>query len=38
MELVQLEFQDGVIEEELAWQVVVMILKGVGEYCGIGLV
>ena len=38
VELVQLAFQDGVITEEAAWKAVVLILKGGGEYRGIGLV
>ena len=38
VELVQLAFRDGVIAEEAAWQVVVLILKGGGYYCSIGLV
>ena len=37
LELFQLAFQDGVIAEEAAWQAVVLILKGVGDYYGIGL-
>ena len=38
VELVQLAFRDGIIAEEAAWQAVVLILKGVGEYHGVGLV
>ena len=38
LELFQLAFQDGVIAEEAAWQAVVLILKGVGDYRDIGLV
>ena len=38
MELVQLAFRDGFITEEAAWQAVVLILKGGGEYCNIGIV
>ena len=36
MELVQLVFRYGVIAEEAAWQVVVLIPKGGGDYLGIG--
>ena len=35
VELVQLAFRDGVIVEEAAWEAVVLILKGEGDYCGI---
>ena len=38
MELVRLAFLDRFIAEEAAWQAVVLILKGVGDYRGIGLV
>ena len=38
VELVQLAFRDGFLAEEAAWQAVFLILKGVGDYCGIGLV
>ena len=38
MELFQLSFRDGVIAEDTAWQAVVLIPKGVGDYLGIGLV
>ena len=37
VELVQLAFRDGFIAEEAAWQAVVLIPKGGGDYCGIGL-
>ena len=38
MELVQLALRDKVITEEAAYQAVALILKGVGDYRGIGLV
>ena len=38
IELMQLDFRDGVIAEEAAWNAVVLILKGGGYYRGIGLV
>ena len=38
VELVQLELRDGVLVEEAAWQALVLILKGGGDYRGIGLV
>ena len=38
VELVHMEFRYGVLMEEAAWQAVVLIPKGVGDYCGIGLV
>ena len=38
MEIVQIEFRDGVIPEEAAWHAVVLIPKGGGYYCNIGLV
>ena len=38
VELVHLSFQDGVLTEEAAWQVVVLIPKGGGYYFGVGLV
>ena len=38
MELVQLALCDGVLPEEAAWQEVVLILKGGGDYRDIGLV
>ena len=38
MNLVQLAFRDGVITEEAAWQAVVLIPKGGGDYGGIVLV
>ena len=36
--MVQTAFQDGVLIEEPNWQMVVLILKGGGEYRGTGLV
>ena len=38
VDLVRLEFRERVLPEELAWKAVALILKGVGKYCGIGLV
>ena len=38
MDLVQTAFWDGVLAEEETWQTVVLILKGGGDYRGIGLV
>ena len=38
VDLVQLEFRDGFLAEEAAWQAVVLILKSRGYYCSIGLV
>ena len=38
VELVQTAFRDGDLAEEATWQVVVLILKGKGDYRGIGLV
>ena len=38
VELVPLAFRNGVLAEESAWQVVVLILKGGGDYRGIGIV
>ena len=38
VELVQTEFRDGDLAEEATWQAVVLILKGKGDYRGIGLV
>ena len=37
MELVKTDFWDRVLREEGTWQVVVLIPKGVSDYCGIGL-
>ena len=37
MNIVQTAFIVGVLAEEATWQVVVLIPKGVGNYCGIGL-
>ena len=36
MELVQIGFRDRVLLEEAAWQAMVLILKGGGDYRGIG--
>ena len=38
VELFQLASRDGVITDEEAWQTVVLILKGGGDYRGIGIV
>ena len=38
VDLVQTEFREGRLAEESMWQAVVMIPKGVKDYCGIGLV
>ena len=38
VEIIQMAFQDGELEEEVTWQAVVLIPKGKGEYRGIGLV
>ena len=38
VELVQLEFRDGVLTEEAAWKELVLIPKERDEYCGISLV
>ena len=38
VDLVKLSLREGVLTEELAWQAVVLILKVVRKYCGIGLV
>ena len=34
----QLAFKDGIFVEEAAYQAVILILKGGGDYRGIGLV
>ena len=36
MELIQTEFLEGELVEDAAWHVVILILKGGGEYRGIG--
>ena len=36
-ELVHMTFRGGVLAEEANWQAVVLIMKGGGDYCGIGL-
>ena len=38
VKLVQIAFQDGFLAEEAAWQAVILILKWIGGYRGIGLV
>ena len=38
MELVQTDFQDGVITEEATCQAMILIPKGGGDYRGIGIV
>ena len=38
MELIQTAFRDIELAEEATWQAVVLILKGKGDYRGIGLV
>ena len=38
MRLVQVMFRDGTVPEEIAWEMMVLITKGKGEYRGIGLV
>ena len=38
VELIQTSFRDGELAEEVTWQAVVLILKGKGDYRGIGLV
>ena len=38
VELIQTAFRDGELAEEATWQAVVLILKGKGDYRGIGLV
>ena len=35
--MLQTEFWEGVLAEEATWQAMVLILKGVGDYCGIGV-
>ena len=37
VELIQTAFRDGELAEEATWQAVVLILKGKGDYRGIGL-
>ena len=36
--LVMVDFAEGLLAKESTWQVVVLIPKGKGDYCGIGLV
>ena len=36
--IIQRVFEDGVLPEEVAWETMVFLLKGKGEYWGIGLV
>ena len=38
VELVQISFHYRVLAEEAIWQAVVLILKGEGDYCNIGIV
>ena len=38
VELVKIVFQEVELAEEAAWQAVVLISKGRGDYCRIGLV
>ena len=38
VEMTQTAFRDGKLAEEAAWQMVVLIPKGKGEFRGIGLV
>ena len=38
VKLIQMEFREVELAEEASWQAVVLIPKGGGEYCGIGLV
>ena len=36
--IIQLEFEEGELPEELNWEMMVIILKGKGEYRGIRIV
>ena len=36
--LIQNNFKDGVVPEEVAWSTMILFMKGRGEYWGIGLV
>ena len=38
VEIIQTAFREGELVEESTWQAVVLILKGKGDYWGIGLV
>ena len=38
MEIIHTAFREGELAEEVTWQAVVLILKGKGDYRGIGLV
>ena len=38
MRLIQRTFKDGVVPEEVAWKTMVFLVKGRGDYWGIGIV
>ena len=38
LQIVKVVFRDGKVRDEIAWAMIVLLLKGKGEYRGIGIV